>query len=392
MATLDFSLIARVPEETTQVQALVKQFSARQGVQVNLQHYTWDTVRQALNRVATYKQGLDVSQIGSTWLRDFVDMRAVRPFEPTELAQFGEVTDFVPAAWKSSCVTGDRTVWGIPWLIDARILFYRRDVLKRLGIDERGAFATPEALETTLARLQAGGVAIPWVVPTQFSWRTLHTVASWVWGYGGDFLTPDGKRIRFMEPEALAGFKAFFRTARYLAPVGRPISDIEADALFMQGEAAVTISGPWIMQMDRALLEQVGVASPPGPAFIGGSHLVIWQHTTKARHALNLVAYLTGPEAQRRHGFQGLLPARLSALDTVNIPTREFSIYLTEVLLKGRAFSSPHLWALVEERLSQTLAWLWNDVLALSDITDSALDDLLAQRLGSLAERLQVML
>lgn len=391
MVNLDFSLIARVPEETAQVQALVKQFTVRHGVQVSLHHYTWDTVRQALNRVATYKQGLDVSQIGSTWLRDFVDMRAVRPFEPMELSLLGDIADFVPAAWKSSCVN-DRTVWGIPWLIDARILFYRRDVLKRAGIDERSAFATPEALETTLARLQADGVTVPWVLPTQFSWRTLHTVASWVWGKGGDFLSADGKRIRFTEPAALEGFKAFFRAARYLAQVGRPISDIEADTLFMRGEAAVTISGPWIMQMDRALLEQVGVTSPPGPAFIGGSHLVIWQHSTKVRHALNLVAYLTGPEAQRRHGFQGLLPARLSALDTVNIPTREFSIYLADVLLKGRAFSSPHLWALVEERLSQTLAWVWNDVLALPEITESALDDLLAQRLGSLAERLQMML
>lgn len=66
-------------------------------------------------------------------------------------------------------------------------------------------------------------------------------------------------------------------------------------------------------------------------------------------------------------------------------------IQLRQVLQNGRAFITPRLWALVEERLSQALAQVWGDVLALPDITDSALDAILTRRLGALAKRLEMM-
>jgi len=393
MSELTLSIIARLPEETLRVRSLVESFAQRERVRVTIEDYTWDTVRQALNRTAIYNQGPDISQVGSTWLRDFVEMKAIHALSPLEIRQFEPIKDFVPAAWESTQVFHDGTVWGIPWLIDARILFYRRDLLKRLGIDERGAFATPAALEETLARLQTGGVAIPWVIPTEFSWRTLHTVASWLWAYQADFLSPDGKRILFTSAPALAAFKDFFRTARYLPKeYSAGISDVQSDALFMQGKAAVTISGPWIMNMDPELLTHVGVTSPPGPAFIGGSHLMIWEHTRHLRQALNLAAYLTNMESQRRHGFQGLLPSRLSVLDIVNIPNREFSLYLGQVLQNGRAFPNFHFWALIEERLSQTLGQIWQEVLKLPDLKDEALEEVLLRHLEALAQRLDVML
>ena len=391
MPNLSFSVIARSPDKSEHTDPLVERFTRQYNVPVQVQYLTWSNARQELNRIATYNQGADVSQIGSTWLRDLVDMHAVRAFAPVELRKLGDPTEFVPAAWESTKLQSGATVWAAPWLVDARILFYRRDLLKRAGLDEQTAFATPQALLETLAALQARGVAVPWVVPTQFSWRTLHIVASWVWGNGGDFVSRDGKRVLFMEPAALVGFKQFFSTARYLADEARGLSDAETDALFMQGHAAVNVGGPWIMEMDKELLADVGIASPPGPAFVGGSHLIIWKHTANSRAALRLVEHFVSVAAQRQHGFRGLLPARLAALDTVDIPGREFSRYLEHVLLEGRAFTTPSLWALVEERLGQVLAQIWAEVLALPEITDSALDEIVTQRLGALARRLNMM-
>ncbi len=393
MSELTLSIIARLPEETVPVRNLVERFTQQEHIQVTIEDYTWDTIRQALNRVAIYNQGPDISQIGSTWLRDFVEMKAVHALTPMELRLFEPIKDFVPAAWESTKVFHDGTIWAIPWLIDARILFYRRDIFKQLGIDERNAFATPAALEETLARLQAGGVAIPWVIPTEFSWRTLHTVASWLWAYQADFISPDGKQVLFTSAPALAGFKDFFRTARYFSKEHCfSLTDVQSDALFMQGKAAVTISGPWIMSMDPELLTHVGVTSPPGPAFIGGSHLIIWEHTRHLRQALNLAAYLTNMDSQRRHGFRGLLPSRLSVLDIVNIPNREFSLYLSQVLQNGRAFPNFHFWALIEERLSQAMSQIWQDVLKLPDLKDEALEEVLLRHLEPLATRLEIML
>ncbi|MBN1260657.1 MAG: extracellular solute-binding protein [Anaerolineae bacterium] len=392
VSTLEFSMIGSDTDEMTSVQAFVEQFAIRQRVPVRTHSLTWNKARERLRQVALYEERLDVSQIGSTWLRDFVTMRAVRPFMPEEVRQIGAPEDFVPAIWESVSLPHDTTVWGIPWILDTRILFYRRDLLAGAGIDERTAFNTPQALLETLAALQAHGVAIPWVIPTQTLWRTLHTVASWLWGSGSDFVSPDGRRFLFAEPPALESFSAFFGTARYLTQEARGLSDSESDACFMQGKAAVTISTPWLLSMDEARLVNVGIASPPGPAFVGGSHLLIWKHSHHPKQALQLVRYLAGPEIQNYRSFHvWQLPARLSALDVVDTPSREFSRYLRHILRNGRTFITPPLWAIVEERLAQTFAEIWTDVLALPDITDSALHAILEQHLDGLVRRLAIM-
>jgi len=391
MADLSFSVIARAPGESELTDALVERFTKEHYIPVHIQDLTWNTARQELNRMATYNEGADVSQIGSTWLRGLVDMNAVRPFSATELSAFGDPSDFVPAAWESACLDEQRMVWAMPWLVDARILFYRRDLLKSAGIDESTAFTTPQALDETLHALRVHGVDIPWVLPSQFSWRTLHAVASWVWDNAGDFVSQDGKHFLFAEAPALTGFRNFFDLARHLVEEARGLSDVEADALFMEGKAAVTISGPWIMDLDESRRLEIGVAAPPGPAFVGGSHLIIWKHTANAKQALQLVEYLTSLEGQRNHGFHGLLPARLEALNTVDSPSRDFSRYLEHVLLNGRAFPAIHLWALIEDHLNRALAQVWEDVLALPEITDSALDEILERRLLGLAKRLKMM-
>lgn len=391
MSEVHFSVIVRSPEELTPIAASLRHFTHQTRIRVRLQNFTWDAARQELNQIAIHKHVADVSQIGSTWLRGLVDMNAVRPFAPAELRAWGDLGDFVPAAWQSACLDEMHTVWALPWLVDARILFYRRDWLKSAGIDERTAFVTPQALDDTLRALRAHGIAIPWVLPTQFSWRTLHAAASWVWGNGGDFVSADGKQFLFAEAPARQGLCTYFALAQHLVPEARGLSDAESDALFMQGQAAATISGPWIMSMDKDLLSQVGVTSPPGPAFIGGSHLVLWKHAAHVPAALHLLGYLISLEGQRAHGLYGLLPARLEALSSVDIPAREFSRYLQRVLTQGRAFHAPYMWALVEEQLSRTLAQVWTEVLALPTLTSTALDEILGTRLEILARRLKMM-
>jgi len=45
----------------------------------------------------------------------------------------------------------------IPWLAALQIMYYRRDLLKNAGVDEKTAFLSPAQLVQTLKRLRAGG-------------------------------------------------------------------------------------------------------------------------------------------------------------------------------------------------------------------------------------------
>jgi multiple sugar transport system substrate-binding protein len=320
-------------------------------------------------------------------------MNALRPFEAPDLALLGGADAFLPSTWLGSRLIGDPQHWAIPWLTGARLLYYRRNLLARAGVDEAGAFASPEALEQTLARLAAGGVAVPWTVPTGPTHTTLLNVASWVWGAGGDFISPDGKRTYFSQPEARAGLRAYFALGRYLAPEVRQLTGLQPDDQFLGSpETAMTLSGPWLFGAAQGpdLRSQLGVALPPGPSFVGGSHLVVWKHSRHAVAALRLVAFLSQRDPQLAYSQAvGLIPTRLEALTAPPFATHPLWQLAIRGLRTGRSFLVTRSWGLMEDRLTTALAGLWDDVL---EDPGADLDALISRRLEPLAKRLDLVL
>ena len=385
---LEFSIMA---DSSTGIQPLLDQFEAEQHIHVRLRLLSWDTAWSDLVKVALYNDGPDVSEIGTTWLGDLVAMDALRPFDAVDVARIGKPTMFLPTAWRLVQLIDGPETWAIPWLIGARLLFYRRRWLRRAGLDETTAFQTAAQFERTLAKLKAQGVAVPWTVPTGVTHTTLLNVASWVWGAGGNFVTPDGKRTRFNQPAAHAGLRAYFALGRYLAPGVQHLSGLEPDAYFLQhDDTALTMSGTWLFnQAAPALKAQLGVALPPGVAFVGGSHLIVWKHTRREDAALKLIHFLLQTSAQVSYGLHiGLLPVQLGTLATAPFATEPLWQTAIRGLKTGRSFPVTRSWGLMEDRLTTELGAMWAEVLAKPDLD---LDEMITRRLTPLAERLDLV-
>ncbi len=374
------------------IRPLLEQFEAERGIHVRLRLLDWDSAWSDLIKVALYSDGPDVSEIGTTWLGDLVAMNALYEIGERDIEALGRGAAFLPQAWQSTRLAGEPPVWAIPWVAGARLLFFRQNLLERAGLDPRTAFQNAEQLDATLAALQACGVAVPWTVPTGATHTTLHNVASWVWGHGGDFVTADGKRTLFSEAEARAGLKSYFALARYLAPAVRNLNGLEPDRQFIENtNTALTMSGAWLYGQARPeLREQIGVALPPGPSFVGGSHLVIWKHSTRYAEALELVQFLTQTSVQVTHSQNvGLLPSRLDALAAPPFSTDPLWQLATRGLKSGRSFPVTRSWGLMEDRLTTALAKLWSEVLADPELD---LERAIARRLEPLAKRLDLVL
>ncbi|MBN1920579.1 MAG: extracellular solute-binding protein [Anaerolineae bacterium] len=356
------------------LETLLTEFRARTGIRVQLECIQWEAAWDEMVKIAIYRKGPDVSEIGSTWMGDLVGMHGIRPFTGLDLRALGSPQDFIPSLWKSAGLSGSGDIWGIPWMVDARLLFYRRDLLARADIDEAEAFVSFAALEETLSRLQQAGPELPWVIPTRRSWITLHNLAVWVWGYGGDFVSSDGKGLLFNTPEARAGFRDYFGLGRFMPPQAHHLAIIEADDCFSHGQAAVTLSGAWLWDnphLTPELRANIGVTPPPGVPYVGGSHLVIWEHSRNVRDALKLIRFLTEARAMQRYAPEaGKLPARLSALSAASVPFHASLNSLVRGLVDSRSFHSVPLWGMIEDRLATTLRDIWSDVLE-SPETDS---------------------
>lgn len=391
MTELEFSLMARGADTLAVVEAALKPFETKHHVQVHVTLQTWETGWTELVKGALYGHGADVSEVGSTWVVNLVAMNALRPFAAAEIAALGSPHSFFASTWRSGQAGGETTQWAIPWLVDTRLIYYRRNELQQAGIDTATAFDSPAAIAQTLGRLRAAGSERPWSVPTDLTGVTLHNAASWIWALGGDLMSADGKSLLLDQPETLAGVRAYFDLYRYLASPTPDFSNDGCDRMFREGRVPVTVSGPFAWMKSFAASEKTALSlALPRIPFIGGSHLVTWQYSHQRAAAMDLVSYLTSPavQAQLCQHF-GIFPARTDVWNTP--PFSEASLRPLAERLKqaGRAFPPFSMWGLIEDKLKVALHDIWTEVLA---APEPDIEAILHRHIDPLAQRLSAAL
>ncbi len=355
---------------------------------------SWADTWGELLKIALYKTGADVSEIGAPLVSDMLSMNVLRSFSAREVAALGGEGAFHPAAWQSAPRKDAESVWAIPWLADPYPIVYWRDMLERAGVDEQTAFQSFDRMQETLERLQASGVASPWVTLTANRLDILHTSASWIWGAGGDYVSADGKRPMFHLPKAWAGLKAYFSLYRYMPAQAQPVS--QATELFARRQVAACMTSLrflWAAMPPNGPADvqaRMGVALPPGPSLVGGSNLVIWQHSHHERAALELVRFLVSPSTQKEYcQHVGILPVRLDVLDQPPYSTGPYLQGYVRAMQHGRPFPTVRLAGMLEDRLAVALGQISADVIARPD---SDLGTLISSRLEPLARRLETAL
>jgi multiple sugar transport system substrate-binding protein len=392
MPEIDFSLMSNVYTAEA-LERVFQELSSQTGVKYHSQFLTWSNAWTELVRVALYGHGPDVSEIGTTWVGDLVGMNSLHSFSPAEVESIGGAGLFLKPAWQSGLVGQDKQVWSIPWLADTRLIYYRRDLFAKAGVSEAGAFSTHAAMKNTLQKLVDYGLPLPFVIPTSANRMALQVLASLVWGAGGDFISQDGKSTLLDLPQTRQGFYEYFELGKYLVPAAQNTIDTQSDSMYRLNEAAVTISGPWLLRdpvTDASVIQNSGVTFPPGVPFVGGTNLVIWKHSRSPREALGLIRLLTSQKEQSFYAHSvSLLPARqdvLSAPENANDPLYKA---LSLGFERGRSFRMFHLWGLVEDRLTSVVGAIWQELLSHPETDLKAIVD---KRLSTLGRQLDLVL
>ena len=368
MTELNFSAISDIADDIAEIVRLVKEFQAANNVKVNVTRLPWERAWQTLLMTAMEGKGGDVSQVGSTWAPTLAALDSLRWFGEAEIRALGGPLAFVPAAWQTVRVEGRSEVWAIPWSVYTFVIFYRRDLLKKAGVDEAAAFTTPESMLETFQVLQSAGVA-PWAIPTTTHYFDLpHIASSWVRAYGGDFISADGKKVLFNSPHARQGLVEFFSLYRFLPARFRGLTyEACLDEFFAKGNTAVMIAGAESYSdaleedgIPEEFRDQIGVAAIPGVPWIGGDHLVAWRSVRldpeKERAAVALVESLSSAKNQvRLYRENTILPARLDAYADLEFQPEGMRPILERILQVGHPHPPTRLWRRIESLLVDML-------------------------------------
>ncbi|HEX6137505.1 MAG TPA: sugar ABC transporter substrate-binding protein [Casimicrobiaceae bacterium] len=324
------------------VTALLPEFErTHPGIRVDVQQLPWTAAHEKLLTAFAGDATPDVCQLGNTWIPEFVALGALQPLDASIASSALDVNDFFDGIWDTNVVAG--RVYGVPWYVDTRLLFYRRDILAEAGVAAPPA-SWPEwtrALAAVEARAQPGHYAI--LLPMN-EFEPLLALAL----QQDDPLLRDGGRYGNFSSQgfrrALGYYVAMFRDG-YAPPVtASQLSNVWTE--FGRGTFAFYISGPWnIGEFRRRLPSAVqhawSTAPLPGPAgpgasIAGGSSLVLFRASKAKDAAWQLVEYLARPDvAVRFHALTGDLPPRRSAWNdpalAADVPARAFRDQLERV-------------------------------------------------------------
>jgi multiple sugar transport system substrate-binding protein len=303
------------------VEDLVRDFERENpGIRVEVQQIPWSAAHEKLLTSHVGGSSPDLAQLGNTWIPEFSALHALQPLDAffdtsTTLA----AADFFRGSWDGNVVDG-RTL-GVPWYVDTRVLFYRRDILAQAGWKE---------MPTNWADWRRAMVDIKRVVgPSRYA--IFFPLNEWnppmILGLqaGSPILRDHDTRGAFSGPEFSRAFEFFVGVFRDgLAP---PLSNQEIANMYQEferGYFAMTITGPWNLGEFRRRLSPAAqglwsTAPLPGPdgpglSMAGGSSLVMFRRTRHPEAVWRLMTFLSRPEQQVRfYRLTGDLPARTQA-------------------------------------------------------------------------------
>lgn len=288
------------------------------GLRVRVEQLPWSAAHEKLLTAFAGDATPDVAQLGNTWIAEFAALQALRPLQPLIDADRSiDPADYFTGIWRTNQVDGH--LIGLPWYVDTRLLFYRRDLFARAGVQ-----AMPDTwagFVGALDALQRAGTPHPLLLPVQ-EFEPLLALAL----QQPEPLLRDGGRYGNFRGAGFQRALRFYmdRFARGHAPsiTGGDIANLWQE--FGRGTFAAFISGPWnIGELDRrlpaALRDSWDTAELPGPdgpgaSTAGGSSLVVFRRSRREADAMKLLSFLSRPEVQLRfHALTGDMPPRRSA-------------------------------------------------------------------------------
>jgi multiple sugar transport system substrate-binding protein len=278
----------------------------------------WEAAHDKIANAIAAGKTPDVSLVGTTWMGEFAEAGGL---EPTPEGLVDEA-DFFEGAWGST-VVGD-TSYGVPWYVETRVLYYRKDLAEKSGWSE--APQTWDELKKFAQDLEKKGGAEYGInlQPGQTgSWQTMLPFA---WSNGASVTNDDGSEYTIDSPEmteALEYYKTFFDEG--LAPT-RVLDPGELESGFAKGSYGAFVSGPWhtglvedagVSQDEYALAPLPGKDAAPGTSFVGGGDLAVMADSDNKESAWKLVKWLTEPETQQDfYDAVGDLPAVKESWET----------------------------------------------------------------------------
>ncbi|MEU0587454.1 extracellular solute-binding protein [Streptomyces sp. NPDC006132] len=310
-----FQEVGNGPKEKV-VDSVVAAFEkAHKGTEVDVEYIPVDTraqrVKAAFNDPASAP---DVMEYGNTDTAGYVKDGGLLDVTE-EFGDWSEAKDTDPTARQS--VTVDGKVYGAPFYVGVRALYYRTDVFEELGLSVPRTMAelASTAREIRAARPELYGL----VVGGAYTYGAM----PFVWAHGGELASGKGGSYAsgIDSPQARKGIKAYtslFSDDNCPAAKCAGMGGNDTISAFAAGKAGMAIGGDFSHTAVEAgkVKGKYAVVPLPGvkpgsiaPAFAGGNNIGVLKSTSHRTLAVDLMQRLASKKTQAElFDAMGFLP------------------------------------------------------------------------------------
>lgn len=346
----------------------------------------WGSAWTKITTAATSGEGPDILQLGTTWVPAIAAMNGIEDVTK-RVGDVGGSSGYLPASWSTTKIEGKAPNYGVPWFVDARVMFYRTDVFKKAGVDPVAAFKNWDSFKDALKKINGvdieGKKIAAMGIPGKNDWNVAHNIFPWIWAAGGKVFNENNTKATFNNKEALDGVMYYTSLARDglvdKASLEKNTSQVESD--FSEGNNAVIVSGPYLVKNlatpsdkggmgDNLAAKNYAVAPmPAGPAgiktFIGGSNLTIFKGSKHKDAAWDIIKFLSTDTAQLEYSqLSGMLPAKKAVLDSL-AKDDKYKAFV-DATQYGTSYPSVPQWGPSETALVKYFGNIWDVVAGVS--------------------------
>ncbi len=212
--------------------------------------------------------------------------------------------------------TVDGKLVAVPWFVDAGLLYYRKDLLDKYGLQAPETWADLESAAKTVMEGESGiqgyvfqGKAYEGLVCNALEWITSN---------GGGMLLDNAGAATFNNPQATAAIDRARGWIGTIVPQGVLGYDEEqARGAFQSGKAVFMRNWPYAWSLvnaaDSPVRDKVGVVPLPKgdgdnavhTGTLGGQSLAVSKYSANPKEAVDLILYLAGAEEEKRRAVKG---------------------------------------------------------------------------------------
>jgi multiple sugar transport system substrate-binding protein len=342
--TVNFWIMPNGPQPKADMEKTVKPFEDKTGVKVNVEVVGWDVQLDRIKNAAVSGQGPDVTQAGTTQVPFFAALGGFEDLS-SRIGDIGGKSAYAPGVWQTTQLQGQDGTYAIPWFTEARAIYYRKDVLKKAGIDPATAFTDTNALEQTLQTIHdkvpsIGGKPIaPFGMPGKKAFDLVHHVMPFVWDNGGAELSTDASKSTINSAEAEKGvdFVASLVKKGLFDKSMLERDGTQVENQFKGGRLAVWIGGPWVLST---------IARSDDKNWV--SNLMMYKSSKNKNEAWALIKYLSGDDVQKSYAdLLSFFPARLTPQQQVGESDDNHKAFYSAIK-QGRTYAPIAQWGQIE--------------------------------------------